>query len=241
MSGQSSLKIVGIIPARSGSKGIPNKNIKSLAGRPLIYYSIQAGLESRLLNRLLVSTDSPEIADIAKGYGAEVPFIRPAELAQDDTPQLPVLQHAVVYLEETEHYKPDIIVALQPTSPLRRGEHIDAAIDMLIKTRADRVVSVCEAEHSPYWMRRVGADGRLIPILADSDTYTRRQDLPLVYRFNGAVYVETYLSVVTRTTQTNEIIRAFVMDRLGSIDIDTELDFKVAELQLLATTGASAS
>ena len=150
VSGQSPLKIVGVIPARSGSKGIPNKNIKPLAGRPLIYYTIQAGLESRLLNRLLVSTDSPEIEDIAKGYGAEVPFLRPAELAQDDTPRLPVVQHAARYLEKTEGYKPDIMVTLQPTSPLRRAEHIDAAIDMLISTKADRVLSVCEAEHSPY-------------------------------------------------------------------------------------------
>lgn len=235
------LKVLGVIPARCGSKGIPRKNIKDLAGKPLIYYTIKAALSSRSLNRTLVSTDSSEIADIAEAYGAEVLFLRPAELAQDDTPRLPVVRHAVRYLEQTEGYKADIIVTLQPTSPLRRSEHIDAAVEMLASTEADSVVSVCKAEHSPYWMRRVVEGGRLIPILPESEQYTRRQDLPVAYRINGAVYAETYSAVFDETKRAKTDIRALVMEKQDSIDIDEESDFRVAEMQLLARTGASAS
>lgn len=234
-------KVVGLIPARAGSKGIPNKNIASLAGQPLIAYTIQAALESRLLSRVLVSTDSPTIAQIAKTYGAEVPFIRPPELARDDVPRLPVVRHAVDYLENNEGYTPDIIVTLQPTSPLRRAEHIDAAIEMLVGTGADAVVSVCEAEHSPYWMRRVDAEGRLVPLLSGSETYLRRQDLPVVYRINGAVFAETYAAVRAGVNQPAENICPLIMEQWESIDIDEEYDLKVAEMHMLARAGVPAS
>lgn len=241
MVNRAQLKVVGIVPARGGSKGIPNKNIRPLAGQPLIAYTIQAALEAQLLSRVLVSTDSPTIAQIAKTYGAEVPFIRPVELARDDTPRLPVVRHAVEFLENNEGYTPGIIVTLQPTSPLRRAEHIDAAIEMLVGAGADAVVSVCETEHSPYWMRRVDAEGRLVPLLSGSEAYLRRQDLPVVYRINGAVFAETYAAVRAEANQLGGNTRALVMERWESIDIDEEFDFKVAEMQLLARVGVPAS
>lgn len=241
MVNRKNLKVVGIIPARGGSKGIPDKNIRPLVGQPLICYTIKAALEARLLSRVLVSTDSPHIAQIAKEYGAEVPFLRPAELAWDDTPRLPVVRHAVAYLKKTEGYRPDIIVTLQPTSPLRMAEHIDAAIEMLVCTGADAVFSVCEAEHSPYWMRRVDADGRLVPVLPGSETYLQRQDLPVVYRINGAVYAETYETVCRDRPHADLDIRALVMERRKSIDIDEDLDLRIAETQLLARIKTPAS
>lgn len=234
-------KTVGLIPARAGSKGIPNKNIALLAGQPLIAYTIQAAIESRLLSRVLVSTDSPTIAQIAKKCGAEVPFLRPAELARDDTPRLPVVRHAVEYLERTEGYKPDLIVTLQPTSPLRRAEHIDSAIEMLVDMGADAVFSVCEAEHSPYWMRGVDDDGRLVPLLSGSEAYLRRQDLPVVYRLNGAVFAETYEAVCGDRPHADLDTRALVMERWESVDIDEELDLRLAEMQLSARMGTPAS
>jgi len=237
--GSGHLRIVGIIPARAGSKGLPDKNIRLLCGKPLIYYTITAALAARSIEKVIVSTDSDRIAEIAKSYGAEVPFLRPAELAGDDTARLPVVRHAAMFLAESQKYQPDIFVTLQPTSPLRRAEHIDAAVEILNNTQADAVMSVCEAEHSPYWMRRIEGGGRLVPILPDSNQYTRRQDLPPVYRINGAVYVETYSSVFNETSRSEGNIHALVMDRVDSIDIDEEIDFKVAEMELLARMGTS--
>ena len=233
------LRIVGIIPARAGSKGLPDKNIHLLLGKPLIYYTIVTALAARCLDRVIVSTDSDQIAQIAKDYGAEVPFIRPAELAVDDMATLPVVRHAATFLAEQQHYQPDLLVTLQPTSPLRRSEHIDAAVEIFKKTQPDMVMSVCEAEHSPYWMRRIESDGRLVSILPQSEQYTRRQDLPPVYRINGAVYVETYSFVCSDTNRRPENIRALVMDRSDSIDIDDELDIKAAEMELVIRMGES--
>lgn len=239
--GTGHLKIVGIIPARAGSKGLPDKNIRLLCGKPLIYYTIKAALEACCLQRVIVSTDSDRIAEIAKGYGAEVPFLRPAELSADDTPSLSVVRHTATFLVDQEKYRPDTLVTLQPTSPARRAEHIDAAVELFANTHADVVMSVCESEYSPYWMRRIGADGRLIPILPDSERFMRRQDLPVVYRLNGAVYVESYSSVMNGTNEPGKVIRALVMDRADSIDIDDEFDFRLAEMQMLARMGASLS
>lgn len=151
------------------------------------------------------------------------------------------MRHAIDFLETNKGYTPDVIVTLQPTSPLRRAEHIDAAIEMLIGTGADAVFSVCEAEHSPYWMRTIGDGGRLTPLLPGSESYTRRQDLPPVYRLNGAVYVETRTGLVGSGKPTGMDVRALVMERLDSIDIDEDLDLRIAEMQLLARMGTPAS
>lgn len=224
-------KILSIITARGGSKGIPRKNIKMLAGKPLIAWTIEAALQSHVLNRVIVSTDDEEIAEISKKWKAEVPFLRPCDLAKDDSPTLPVLQHALSWLRSSEGYIPEVIVTLQPTSPLRRAEHIDQAIALLQKTRADSMVSVCLTEHSPYWMKRLEED-RVFPFLDGKKEYQRRQDLPPVYRINGAIYATRYEILMKENRILGEDTRALVMDRESSIDIDTPLDFKMAELIL---------
>lgn len=223
------LKILAIIPARGGSQGVPQKNIKILAGRPLIAYTINAALESRHHPRVVVSTDDESIAEIAREIGAEIPFIRPSYLAQHNTPMLPVLQHAIECLKKGG-YIPDIIAVLQPTSPLRTSEHIDQAISILLDTRADSVVSLCEAEHSPYWMKKVDESGRVVPLLDAEKEYHRRQDLPKVYRLNGAIFITRPDIIMKRNRLLGDDTRAYIMKVEDSIDIDTELDFKIAEL-----------
>lgn len=220
-------KIMAIIQARGGSKGLPRKNVRPLNSKPLIYYTIREALESRFLDRIIVSTEDKEIMELAKAYGAEV-ITRPANLAKDDTPSLPVVQHAIQYLEEIEDYHPDVVVILQPTSPLRIVKDINEAIGKLLEGSCDSVVSVCEVEHPLHWMFTLEGD-RLKRII-EGGGVTRRQAAPKVYRVNGAVYA-TYRDVIMKQ---NAIIgndtRAYIMPLERSVDIDTELDFKLAEL-----------
>lgn len=221
--------VVGIIPARGGSKGVPSKNIKMLAGKPLIAWTVGSALRAKTLHRTIVSTDDEKIADISRKYGADVPFIRPKKLARDSTPTLPVLQHAVKYLEETEDCCCEIIVTLQPTSPLRDESDIDNAVTKLIETNADSVVSVCEAEHSPYWMKKLKKD-KVYPFIKTKKEYSGRQALPKVYRLNGAIYVTRRNVLMKDRNILGKDTRALVMPLEKSIDIDTPLDFKLAGL-----------
>jgi CMP-N,N'-diacetyllegionaminic acid synthase len=222
---------LGVIPARGGSKSIPRKNAKVIAGKPLLAWTVESALRSKTLNQVIVSTDDEEIAGIGRKWGARVPFIRPFELAQDDTPTLPVIQHAVSWLESTEGYIPEIVLLLQPTSPLRRTEHIDQAVELLLQTGADSVVSVCLSEQSPYWMKRLEGD-RVFPFLNKASEYTRRQELPRVYRLNGALYATRYDVLMRQRRILGKDTRAIVMDAESSIDIDSQLDFKIAEMLL---------
>lgn len=221
-------KILGIITARGGSKTIPRKNIKRLAGKPLIAWTIEAAQQSRVLNRVIVSTDDEKIAAIARKWEAEVPFLRPEKLAKDNTPTLPVLQHAVSFLKAKEGYLPDAIVLLQPTSPLRNAKHIRQAVSLLRKTKADSVVSVCLAKENPYWMMRFKGN-RAHPFMTNGREYERRQDLPSAHFINGAIYVTRYSVLMGEHKILGRDTRAFVMDAKSSIDIDTSLDFKIAE------------
>jgi CMP-N,N'-diacetyllegionaminic acid synthase len=230
---------VAIVPARGGSKGLPQKNILPLLGRPLIAHTIEAARAARSVERVLVSTESREIAEIARQCGAEVPFLRPLELARDETPTLLVLQHVLVQLKATEGHAPEIIVLLQPTSPLRRAEDIDKAVGLLEQTGADSVVSLCAAEHHPYCMNRLEGD-RVRPFLENVPEYTRRQDLPPVYRLNGAVYVTRRRVLMEDNRVLGEDTRGLVMDAESSVDIDTLLDFKVAALILRERQNANA-
>jgi len=222
-----------IIPARSGSKGVFRKNIRQLAGKPLIAWTIEVALVCPSLDRVIVSTDDQEIAEIARQYGAEVSFIRPAELAQDDTPDLPVCQHALSWLAEHEYYCPDIVVWLRPTAPLRTVQDVEAAIQLLIETGADCVRSVCLAEHHPYWMNRLDGD-RLVTFLdgIDESRYYCRQLLPPVYRLNGAVDVTWCRTVTEKGLLYSGDVRGYIMPAERSIDLDIELDFALAELLL---------
>lgn len=224
---------VGIIPARGGSKGIPRKNIRQLAGKPLIVWTIETALACPNLDRIIVSTDDEEIAQIARDSGAKVPFLRPVELAQDDTPDLPVYQHALSWLAEHEDYRADIVVWLRPTAPLRAVEDVEAAISLLIETGADCVRSVCVAEHHPYWMKRL-EDDRLVPFIdqTDDSKYYRRQLLPPAYRLNGAVDVTWSKTVMEKGLVYSGDVRGYVMPLVRSIDLDSELDFALAELLL---------
>jgi N-acylneuraminate cytidylyltransferase/CMP-N,N'-diacetyllegionaminic acid synthase len=223
--------ILAIIPARGGSKGIPNKNIKLLANKPLIAYTIEEAFKSRFLDRVIVSTDNSEIANISKKYGAEVPFMRPKNLAEDTTPMHLVLQHAVKYLEKKKNYKIDIIVRLQPTSPFRKVSDIDAAIEKLLDTNADVVETVSKLLHPPFWIVKLKRD-KLYPFIKTKKNYYRRQDSPKLYVINGAVYVIQKKALMKKTNIFDKNTRATIMEPDRSIDIDTPLDFKIAELLL---------
>jgi CMP-N,N'-diacetyllegionaminic acid synthase len=220
--------ILGIIPARSGSKRLKNKNIKLLLGRPLIAYTIQAGLKSKLLDKLIVSTDSLKIADIARKYKAEIPFIRPKILAKDNTPMTAVLKHAVRQVEKKSGQKVALIVLLQPSSPLRKKEDIDYAINKIIKTKADSLVSVCRLENTanPYLIKKVKA-GRLYPYLKCGQQM-KQQARDTLYRLNGALYLVKRDILMRKNTLYGSDTRTMIMDKNASVDIDTECDFFTA-------------
>lgn len=227
------MQILALIPARGGSKGIPGKNLRLLAGKPLVAHAIEQAEQSTVVSRIIVSTDDIGIAEAAKKAGAEVPFMRPRELAEDNTPTLPVVRHALQWLMQHEKYRPDVVVLLQPTSPLRRAEHIDQGVRLLLETKADSVVSLCEAEHSPYWMKVLDEKGKVKPFIESEDEYPRRQDLPIVYRLNGAIYATWCNIIAEKNKMLGDDIRALVMTREDSVDIDDEIDFLLAELLLV--------
>ncbi len=218
------MKILALIPARGSSKGIPRKNIKPIAGKPLIAWTIEAALSSQFLDAVVVSTEDEEIAEVARQWGSQVPFLRPQELAQDDTPGIDPVLHALKQLPEF-----DAMLVLQPTSPLRTTEDIDRCIGLALDLPASSVVSVSEPERHPYWMYRLGADQRLQPLI-DVPPISRRQELPPVYAMNGALYyARTDWLWQHRTFVTNETA-AYVMPPERSVDLDTLLDWKLAEL-----------
>lgn len=223
------MEILAIIPARGGSKGVPRKNIREINGKPLIAYTIEAAKKSCYINRVIVSTDDKEIAQIGKGYGAEVPFLRPLELASDTSPSIDTVIHAIEWMKENENYRPDYICLLQCTTPLKTEEHIDGAVQKLIDTGMDGVVSVCEVESHPYWMRVFNGNSLECFIKQESLTL-RRQDLPKVYEFNGAIWVLKTSAVLKEKSMIVENQTGYIMSIEDSIDIDTELDFKYAEM-----------
>jgi CMP-N,N'-diacetyllegionaminic acid synthase len=187
------MKVLGVITARGGSKGIPGKNLKLLAGKPLIVYTIEAAARAGVFDRVIVSTDDRAIADVARGEGCEVPFLRPPELARDDTPHLAVMQHAVAWLRDHEAYQPDAVMILQPTSPLRRAEDIRDAAALLQHSGADSVLTVSEVSPHMHPMRalRVADDGSATLFATGEPVrrrINRRQDLPPAWVMNGAVY-----------------------------------------------------
>lgn len=221
-------KILCLIPARGGSKRLPGKNIMLLGGRPLISYAIDAAKGSKYVDRTVVSTDDEAIARIAKECGAEIPFLRPAELSTDTSPVVLALQHAVTYFEGQDE-QIDFVVLIQPTVPGVLAEDVDAAIEKIIETGVNSCISVCEIVDPPAWMYRMGEGGHVTPYV-ESDTTIRNQDLEKLYRVNGAVYV-LLRSVLM---EENKIIdqascAAIIMPRERSVDIDTALDFTVAE------------
>lgn len=230
-------KILGIIPARGGSKSIPRKNIKPLLGKPLIAWAIEALKESGVCDRVIVSTDDEEIADVAKKYGAEVPFMRPAEFAQDTSPTLPVLQHAVKWLKENEAWEPDIVVLTQATTPGIPASFIKEGFDLFLKSNADSVMSLVEVPggYSPHWQFNLKEGNKAELFVGGSvkEVIRRRQDLPQTYIRNSAFYIfKTRLLFEEDPSFYGNDVRGFVMDGKYSIDIDTPEDWEAAERQL---------
>jgi len=227
------IEVLALIPARGGSKSIPRKNIRPFAGHPLIAYSIAAGLVARSVNRLIVSTDDEEIASLARRYGAETPFLRPRELAQDGTPDLPVFQHALSWLREHEGYRPDIVVQLRPTSPFRRVWHIDGAVQLLLEQPgADAVRSVCIPFQNPFKMWRIGPDGFMRPLVQmdHPEAYNLpRQALPEVYWQTGYVDAARTDTILSKNSMTGERILPLIIDASEWVDIDSPDDWQRAE------------
>lgn len=224
--------VLGIIPARGGSKSIPKKNIALLCGKPLIAWTVEAALRSSALSRVIVSTDDKEIAELVRQWGAEVPFLRPDELARDHTPVVEPVLHTVRWLDEHEGYCPDYVMVLQPTSPLRTAQDIEAAVQLAWERQADGVVSVCPVYYHPYWTKSVTEDGRLTDFLALDRTYTRRQDLPPAHALNGAIYLISRKVLLERQTFYTDRTYAYVMPLERSLDIDMPWDLHIAGLIL---------
>ena len=221
--------ILAIIPARGGSKGVLRKNIREVAGKPLIAWSIETAKQSKYIDRLILSSDDEEIIEIAKVWGCEVPFVRPVELAGDDVPGIEPVVHALNVLPK----KYDYVVLIQPTSPLRTAQDIDGCIERCVYKLANACVSVTETEKSPYWTYVLDVEGCMQPLIDTGKLISQRQDLPNVYVLNGAVYVANSKWLLkTKTFITAETL-AYPMDKLNSIDIDDELDLKLAEVLLL--------
>ncbi|MDF2153917.1 acylneuraminate cytidylyltransferase family protein [Vibrio sp. CAU 1672] len=228
-------KVLALIPARGGSKRLPRKNVLPLHGKPLIGWSIDAASNSRYVDQVLVSTDDQEIADVAVGLGAEVPELRPAHLASDTAKTEDVL----VYSLETLASDADILVLLQPTSPLRTAQHIDEALELFIEKQADSVVSVTPCEHSPLWANTLPSDASMGSFLKP-EALNRSQDLGEFYRLNGAVYVfdAQILKTQKQICYSNQTF-AYLMENRYSFDIDTQLDFELAEFFMHKNTSAS--
>jgi CMP-N-acetylneuraminic acid synthetase len=229
----SDLEVLALIPARGGSKSIPRKNIADFSGEPLIAYSIAAARCAPSISRVVVSTDDEEIASISRQYGAETPFMRPAEYSQDDTQDLPVFQHALSWLDEHENYHPDIVVQLRPTSPLRRVSHIEQALAHLLKRpEADAIRTVCVPFQNPYKMWRVGEDGFMQPLLQSEfrEPYNMpRQALPEVFWQTGYVDAAWSKTILEKGSMTGERILPLIISPEEWIDIDSPGDWRRAE------------
>lgn len=220
-------RFLAIIPARSGSKGLKDKNIKKLNGKPMIAYTIEAAKNSRVFDDIIVSTDSQEYADISIKYGASVPFIRPDYLSTDEATTNEVMVYTLNKLKESG-IEYDYLMILQPTSPLRQPEDILCSVRLLFEKDANSIVSVCEAEHSPLYMNTIDETLSMDGFLPN-DIKTRRQELPKYYRLNGAIYLCKLDYYLEDGDLYKEKSYAYVMGRKNSIDVDDELDFEVAE------------
>jgi CMP-N,N'-diacetyllegionaminic acid synthase len=227
-------RVLGIITARGGSKGIPRKNIRFLGAKPLLQYTAEAALGAKRLTRVILSTDDEEIAEVGRQCGLGVPFMRPSELARDETPTLPVLQHAVRELEaEGESY--DAICLLQPTTPFRRSEDIDACIELLAQSGAGCVMTVLPvpAEHNPHWVYFRNRDGLLHLSTGEETPIPRRQMLPLAYHREGSVYVTRRDILMEQNSLYGSSVAGHLVDSSRSVNLDTPGDWERAETLLL--------
>lgn len=225
------MRNLAVIPARSGSKGLRDKNIKELAGKPLLAYSVEAAKKSNIFDVIHVSTDSREYADIAQGYGADVPFLRREELASDTSSTWDAIRFVVREYEKSGlHF--DTVTVLQPTSPLRTEEDILEAFELFQKKQANMISSVCEVEHSPLWSNTLPSDLSMENFEKDEIALLPRQSLPIYYRENGAIYILRKEHLFSGKNVYKDKCYAYIMKREHSVDIDEELDFQIAKVIL---------
>ncbi len=230
--------VVGCIFARGGSKGVPRKNLRPLAGKPLIAYAIQTALESRWINRVIVSTDDDEIAAVARQYGAQVPFMRPVELAQDDSPEWLAWQHAVRTLSNDSDREIDVVVSIPPTSPLRTVQDVDACIEALLDSDADIIITIKPADRNPYFNMVVLDDlGYARLVIPPDQAIHCRQSAPSVYDMTTIAYATRPSFVLNKHAVFDGKVKAILVPPERSIDIDTEMDFKIAEFLVSQLAG----
>jgi CMP-N-acetylneuraminic acid synthetase len=226
-------RVLGVIPARGGSKGVPRKNIAPVLGKPLIAYTIEAALASKLLTDAIVSTDDEEIARVSRQYGASVPFMRPAELATDAAQAIPTIQHAVRQMEKLRSWRYDAVVMLQPTTPLRTAEDIDECLKKLFATEADSVISVVEVGgYHPVRMKRI-VDDQLVDYAEEEIENRPRQELPPVYLRAGSVYATKRDVLMLHDSFKGRVSRPYIVPLDRHANVDTAIDLKIAEWKLL--------
>lgn len=226
-------RLLAVIPARGGSKGLPGKNVRPFLGLPLIAHSIRFARLCPEIDRCIVSTDSPAIADVARQFGGEVPFLRPAELAGDETPLWPVLRHAVATLEERDRWRYDEVLLLDPTSPAREPDDVSQALGRLrAGPDADGIISVSRPTFNPIWHCVVERDGWMADLVEDGGRYARRQDVPTVYRINGVLYIWRAAFVRSETSSWRQSTRQLIFEipELRAMSIDTLEEFEQAEV-----------
>ena len=224
------MRVLGLIPARGGSKGVPGKNIKLLDGKPLLYYTAQPALDSKYLTKVALTTDSGEIAEVGRLLGVEVPFIRPAELAKDDTPTLPVIQHAInFYKEKGEEF--DAVCLLQPTNPLRLSGDIDACIELMEKENFDSVVAVIPVPHeyNPSCVYFMDGTGKMRLSTGDAEPITRRQLFPPAFAREGSIYLTKTKVIMENNSVYGKTIGGFIINTPIQLNIDSLADWEKAE------------
>lgn len=225
--------LLAVIPARGGSKGLPGKNLRPFLGMPLIAHTIMFSRMCPEIDRCVVSTDSPEIAEVAKSYGGWAPFVRPPELAQDNTPILPALQHALSYVEEADGVHYEMLALLDPTSPAREPTDVSEALRQLEeRPAADGIIGVSQPVFNPIWHCVVERDGWMVDLMGDGSDYERRQEVPPVYRINGSLYIwrTSYLRNCNQSWRKDGNLMMYEIPDLRAMSFDTLDEFNVAEL-----------
>lgn len=229
------MEILAIIPARGGSKGIPFKNVKLLNGKPLLEYTTRVALSSKFITRIVLSTENKDIADIGSKLGVEVPFLRPVDLSEDNTPSISVVKNVINELNMLEKYIPDIIILLQPTSPLRTLNQLNEAIELYLQSNCDSLVSICEVPHnmSPSSALRMNENNIVVPFMAYDENNNLRQKKPKYFARNGAaIYIMSYNCIMNKNSLFGDSTIGYLMDKISSIDIDDEYDWEIANLYL---------
>lgn len=221
--------MIAIIPARGGSKGLPRKNIRDLCGKPLIAYTIEAALNSKYISEVIISTDDKEIAEISKKYNAKVPFLRPQELAGDNSKAIDAYLFTVDKLKQDFDMEIEDFMVLLPTSPLRDAVEIDKAVELFYSKKAHTVISVVESEHPPTWYKTISAEGKLNDFFTGADNSLNRQEAVKTYLPNGAIYIFNLEALKQNGNYYNDDTYAYIMAKHKSVDIDTLFDFRIAE------------